>query len=109
MLLDKRLSYVKLKVILLLILYIMDKLIGLKEFRENVESYSKKIAQGQSFVVLKKSKPIFKISPIDEEEVWETIIDFTKIKKGGVPIQDIVAANSHERTPKSSSKTSKKI
>lgn len=87
----------------------MDKLIGLKEFRENVESYTKKINQGQSFVVLKKSKPIFKISPVDEEENWETIIDFTKIKKGGVPINDIVNALSHERTTKKSRKTTKGI
>jgi hypothetical protein len=86
----------------------MDKLIGLKDFRENVESYTKKINQGQSFIVLKKSKPIFKLSPVDEEETWETIIDFTKIKKGGVPIQDIVAAMSNEQTPKSNRKTTKR-
>lgn len=87
----------------------MDKLIGLKEFRENVESYTKKINQGQSFVVLKKSKPIFKISPIDEEETWETIIDFTEIKNGGVPIEDIVNALGNERTTKKSRKTTKRI
>lgn len=68
----------------------MDKLIGLKEFRENVESYTKKINQGQSFVVLKKSKPIFKISPIDEYG-WEEVIDFTKIKKGGVNINELIS------------------
>lgn len=68
----------------------MDKLIGLKEFRENVESYTKKINQGQSFVVLKKSKPIFKISPI-EADSWEEVIDFTKIQKGGVKINELIS------------------
>lgn len=68
----------------------MNNLIGLKEFRENVESYTKKINQGQSFVVLKKSKPIFKISPIDEGD-WEEVIDFTKIKKGGININELIS------------------
>ena len=68
----------------------MDKLIGLKEFRENVESYTKKINQGQSFVVLKKSKPIFKISPVDAGD-WEEVIDFTEIKKGGVNINELIS------------------
>ena len=85
----------------------MDKLIGLKEFRENVESYTKKINQGQSFVVLKKSKPIFKISPVEEEN-WETVIDFTKIKKGGVPVEDIVAAIANERNKKGARKAAQK-
>jgi antitoxin (DNA-binding transcriptional repressor) of toxin-antitoxin stability system len=107
LLLDKGLTYVKLKIILQLITNFMDKLIGLKEFRENVEFYTKKINQGQSFIVLKKSKPIFKLSPVYEEETWETIIDFTNIKKGGVPIQDIVKAISNEQTPKSNRKTTK--
>lgn len=68
----------------------MEKLIGLKEFRENVESFTKQINQGQSFIVLKKSKPVFKVSPIDEGG-WEEVIDFTKLKKGGVKIEDLLA------------------
>ncbi len=68
----------------------MDNIIGLKEFRENVESYTKKISKGQSFVVFKKSKPIFKISPINEDG-WEEVVDFTKIKKGGVDINELIS------------------
>lgn len=79
----------------------MDKLIGLKEFRENVSSYTKKVNSGQSFIVLRKSKPLFKIVPV-EEESWETVIDFTKVNKGGVPVEDIVAAMAHGRNKKSS-------
>lgn len=89
----------------------MENLIGLKEFRENVGLYTQKISQGQTFVVLKKSKPLFRISPIEpvgDEEAWETIVDFTKIKKGGVPIQDIVAAISYGQTSKSTRKAAKR-
>jgi hypothetical protein len=68
----------------------MENLVGLKEFRENVEAFSKKINTGQSFIILKKSKPIFKISPVDGDD-WEEIVDFTKIKKGGVRINDLLA------------------
>jgi hypothetical protein len=27
-----------------------------------------------------------------DEGTWEKVIDFTKIKKGGVPIQDVIKA-----------------
>jgi len=40
-------------------------------------------------MVFKKSKPLFKISPIDEE-YWEEVIDFTKIKKGGVNLKELL-------------------
>ena len=68
----------------------MEKLIGLKAFRENVEMYTKKVNEGQSFIILKKSRPIFKVSPIDEQG-WEEVIDFTKIKKGGIRIDDLLS------------------
>jgi len=71
----------------------MEKIIGLKELRENLPAYEKKIASGDSFVVVKKSKPVFRISPIDfdNEELWEEVIDFTKIQKGGVAIEDLLS------------------
>lgn len=55
-----------------------------------MQKYVDKTAEGHSFVVIKQSKPIFKITPI-EEELWETVIDFTKIQKGGVDIDEILA------------------
>lgn len=83
----------------------MPHIIGLRELRENVAAYAKEVAKGKSFVVVKQSKPLFKISPVDEEESWETVVDFTKIKKGGVPVEDIVAALRHGQTTKGSRKT----
>jgi antitoxin (DNA-binding transcriptional repressor) of toxin-antitoxin stability system len=67
----------------------MAVIIGLKDLRLNVDSYAKQVALGKSFVVVKQSKPIFKIVPVDEDGEFETVIDFTEIKKGGVSVKDI--------------------
>ncbi len=64
--------------------------IGLKELRLNFSSYIAHIEKGESFVVFKNSKPVFKIVPIDDNEQWETVVDFTKINQGGVPIDEIL-------------------
>ena len=43
-------------------------------------------------MVVRKSKPVFKISPPDEDnDLWETVIDFTKIKRGGVKLGDVLS------------------
>jgi len=69
-----------------------NEIVGLKELRENMGRYITKVKKGNSFVVVKKSKPVFRISPADEaEEMWETVIDFTKIKKAGVPAEEVLA------------------
>ncbi|MEK7565238.1 MAG: type II toxin-antitoxin system prevent-host-death family antitoxin [Patescibacteria group bacterium] len=69
-----------------------NSIIGLKELRENTEVYVTQVKKGKSFVVVRKSKPVFKISPVtDEDSLWETVIDFTRIKKGGVAIEDIIS------------------
>lgn len=41
------------------------------------------------FIVFKISKPLFRISPV-EESPWEEVIDFTRIKKGGVDIKELL-------------------
>ena len=67
-------------------------IIGLKELRENTENYISQVSKGKSFIVVRKSKPIFRItSPDDSQDLWETVIDFTKIKRGGVAIKDILS------------------
>ena len=69
-------------------------IIGLRDLRENVMDYIKQVKKGKSFTVVRRSKPVFKISPViedDTDERWETVIDFTKIKKGGVDIDDVLA------------------
>jgi prevent-host-death family protein len=67
--------------------------VGLKELRENMETYIEKVAQGETVLVFRRSKPLFRLTPIDEEEMgWETVIDFTEIEPNGVPIEEVLAS-----------------
>lgn len=82
----------------------MSKIIGLKELREDTEKYIAQVKRGKSFIVVRRSKPVFKLSPVDEwgdEGRWETLIDFTKIKKGGLPaklaLERLKALNGQDR------------
>lgn len=57
-----------------------------------MESYISRIEKGNSFIVVRRSRPVFKISPPDENaDIWEPVIDFTKIKKGGIPIGELLS------------------
>lgn len=68
-------------------------ILGLKELRGNMQKYASLVEKGESFIVVKKSKPLFKISSIDEDEgLWETVIDFTKINKNGVDAEKVLKA-----------------
>lgn len=69
----------------------MNNIIGLKELRQNVKKYATKVQAGESFIVMKHSKPLFKITPIAEDERWEEVVDFTKIKKGGIDVDSLLS------------------
>jgi len=69
----------------------MENLIALKDLRLNMDKYANKVKAGESFVVLKQSKPLFKITPINEDNNWEEVINFAKLKKGGVSIDELLA------------------
>lgn len=68
----------------------MNNIVGLKDLRENLEQYVRLVEQGKSLVVLRRSRPLFRISPIEEEE-WEEVVDFTKIRKGGVSVKELLS------------------
>ncbi len=68
----------------------MKNIIGLKDLRVNMTKYAEKVSQGKTFVVFKQSKPLFKITPINDEK-WEEVVDFTKMKKGGVDIDEVLS------------------
>lgn len=71
----------------------VQKIIGLKELRENMSTYIKHAEEGKSFTVVRRSRPIFRLVPVDEwgdEGSWETLIDFRK--EGGMPIGKFVSA-----------------
>ena len=70
-------------------------IIGFKELRENAGKYISAVEKGKTFTVVRRSKPIFKMIPVDEwgdEGVWETVVDFTKFKKGGVRAEEVLAS-----------------
>lgn len=71
-----------------------NAIVGLKELRENMDSYISQVEKGKSFVVVRKSKPVFKLTPLDawgDDGIWEKVVDFTKIKKGGLLLEDILS------------------
>lgn len=70
-------------------------IVGLKELRENTEKYISQVKRGKSFTVVRRSKPLFKVSPVDEwgdEGIWETVGDFKKLFPGGVSAERLLKA-----------------
>ncbi|MBU3968948.1 type II toxin-antitoxin system prevent-host-death family antitoxin [Patescibacteria group bacterium] len=70
-------------------------IVGVKELRNNLGKYINKINKGAEFTVIKRSKPVFKISPVDEwgdEGIWETVVDFKKIDLRGVDLLKVLDA-----------------
>ena len=69
-------------------------IIGFKELRENANKYIDAVAKGRSFTVVRRSKPIFNIAPVDEwgdEGVWKTVVDFRDKKGNGIEAGKLLA------------------
>ena len=67
----------------------MENIVGLKELRQNFEKYATIVKRGRTLIVIKRSRPVFRLAPLEEE--WEEVVDFTKIRKGGISIEDILS------------------
>ena len=68
-------------------------IIGLKELREHTEEYIEKVQEGRSFVVMRRSEPIFKIAPVDvwgDEGAWESVADFSEVGEKGVNAREVL-------------------
>lgn len=63
--------------------------ISLKDLRQNFPEFIEKIEKGKSFVVIKRSQPVFKISPV-EEDLWEPVIDFSLFKPNGLSASQLL-------------------
>ncbi len=83
-----------LKILLAKILMTHD--ISIKELRAELSSVANRAEHGETFRVIRRSKPSFVIMKIDEEEIgqqWETVIDFTeKGTKTGVSLKAAIKA-----------------
>jgi prevent-host-death family protein len=64
--------------------------VSLKQLREEFPKYIDAVEKGQSFTVIKRSKPIFQIGPVADDGQWQTIADFTDIDSKGVAVDDIL-------------------
>jgi prevent-host-death family protein len=72
---------------------IKSNIIGFKELRENADKYIQAVAKGKSFVVVRRSKPIFNITPVDEFNdggVWETVASFKDKNSKGIKANDLL-------------------
>ena len=70
-----------------------NTIIGLKELRLNTQKYINRLNKGESFTVVRRSKPVFRVTPFDEEDdsLWETVVDFTDGgKRRGMPADDVL-------------------
>ena len=71
-----------------------NKIIGFKEFRQNANRYIGRVNRCEYLTIVRRSEPIFRMFPPDEDDnnLWETVIDFTKINKNGVPAEKVLKA-----------------
>jgi prevent-host-death family protein len=72
----------------------MPKDISIKELRSNLADIADRVEKGESYRVIRRSKPSFYLLKIDAEvpeEGWETVVDFTDGgKKKGMPVKDMM-------------------
>lgn len=72
----------------------MSKDISIKELRANLSNIADCVEKGESYRVIRRSKPSFYIVKIDAEvpeEGWETVVDFTDDgKTDGMPAKDVL-------------------
>lgn len=56
-------------------------IVSSKEFRTNFPKYQELVEQGVSITIVKRSKPIFVLQPIDvvfNEEITDSLMDYEK-------------------------------
>ena len=72
----------------------MPKDISIKELREHLSDVADRAERGETFRVIRRSKPSFIIMRIDDDdsdEGWETVVDFTDGgKRKGVSAEEVL-------------------
>jgi prevent-host-death family protein len=68
-----------------------SSIVGLKELRENIDRFIDRVDNGESFTIVRRSQPVFRLSPVDSDGLgWESVADFTEIDERGVSARDIL-------------------
>lgn len=67
-----------------------QNIVGVKELRTNLNLYIDQVRKGATFTIVKRSKAVFKIVPMEDEGQWEQVVDFTTFRKGGVSISNLL-------------------
>lgn len=67
-------------------------IVPLKDLRTHMGKYISRVGRGESFTVVRRSYPVFMLSPVDleREEIWETVADFTEIDPRGVSAREVL-------------------
>ena len=55
-----------------------EKLIGIKELHKNLKSVSEEAKRGQHFLVIKNSRPAFRIVPLEANKIPKYTLDSLK-------------------------------
>ena len=67
--------------------------ISIRDLRQNLSAVADKVDSGEQFEVFRRSKPAFKIVPVDTpiDDQWETVVDFTAGgKTDGMEIGELI-------------------
>ncbi|MBU4298482.1 type II toxin-antitoxin system prevent-host-death family antitoxin [Patescibacteria group bacterium] len=59
----------------------MTEIIGVKQLYKNLARISQRVAKGESFIVVKRSKPVFRVVPYQEKKIKKyTLKDLEKLR-----------------------------
>ena len=67
-----------------------EQILPFKEFRLNAPKYIKALDGGASFLIMKRSRPAFRLEPVSE--IWENIGDFSTLRGGGISAKKLLQA-----------------
>ena len=76
----------------------ITKLIGIKEFRQNISDFTQKAQKGNGrYIIMNRNKPLFELKPFKDDQDLENIfadiiVAKEDIKKGRVYSQDDILA-----------------
>ncbi|MEK7618330.1 MAG: type II toxin-antitoxin system prevent-host-death family antitoxin [Patescibacteria group bacterium] len=70
----------------------MNDIIGLKKLRQDAQEIINKVARGQSFIVVRRSKPVFEINPVHTSKpidlrAWKKAAGMWKGRGGPDPVK----------------------